>query len=146
MIQMRAVNVSYADNHQVHIETHAQIMDLPQYKMYPKVVQELFTQHMKDHVSAMQAITSTPGLVPNDQISMPNQPNLQPSKVQPVQPKPGTNPNQAPGIKPGSEKKAPMQPQSKPVAPAVSTTPPKTANIKTGKKIATKLKKSPKEE
>jgi hypothetical protein len=99
MLQMRAVQVSFGDNHQVHIETHAQTMSHPNFKMFPMVVQQLFEQHMKDHVQAMQAIVSSPGLVPNDQISMPNHPMLkaqQKQQVQEPQPKPGQNPNQEP--------------------------------------------------
>ena len=147
MIQMRAVQVSYGDNHQVHLETHAQIMDLPQFAMYPKVVQQLFEQHMKDHVAAMKLLLSSPGLIPNDQIGIPNQPNLTPESVKPPQPKPGTDPNQAPDIKKGQMQQqapaqAPAQPAPQPVQPpakpAVSTTPLKPVNIKSGKKALSK--------
>lgn len=96
MMQMRAVQVSFGDNHQVHIETHAQVMSQPEFKSYPKVVQDLFQQHVKDHVHAMQSIISAPGLVPNDQISMPNAVRLKGQDKEVQQPQPAQNPNQSP--------------------------------------------------
>lgn len=88
MLEMRAVQTSYGDNHQVHLETHSQALALAQANMMAqkqgmKVGQpvsqttiELMQQHIKDHITDMQAIQVAPGLVPNDQISLPNPPNL----------------------------------------------------------------------
>lgn len=80
MMDMRPVQVSFGDNHQVHIETHAQLLDqlvAEQQKGAPvsQIVVQLFQQHIKDHTDAMTAILSAPGLVPNDQISMPQEPH-----------------------------------------------------------------------
>jgi hypothetical protein len=36
----------------------------------------LMQEHIKDHVTDMKAIQLAPGLVPNDQVSLPNHPNL----------------------------------------------------------------------
>lgn len=138
MLQMRAIQVSFGDNHQVHIETHTQVISHPNFKLFPQVVQDLFNQHIKDHVQAMQAILSAPGLVPNDQISMPNPVRLQPQgEKQPQQPQPkaGQNPNQAPTpvhqnvqpvAKPGMGQPIPQGQQSQ--------TPPVSASMKSGKK------------
>lgn len=76
MMSMRAVQVSFGDNHLVHIQTHSQIMEDPRFETAPEIVQKLIKQHIKDHVDAMNATQVAPGLVPNDQVSMPNQPNL----------------------------------------------------------------------
>lgn len=88
MMDMRAVNVSLGDNHQVHLETHAQIIDHPDFLKQPEAVQLLFKQHVKDHLFAMQNIQSTPGLLPNEKTGTPNQPIINP-------PAPGQMPQQS---------------------------------------------------
>lgn len=101
MMDMRAVQVSFGDNHQVHIETHAPVHDaiVQNLKMQangtlPKGVQpvsqtvaNLFEHHIKDHIDAMKATQVAPGLVPNDQIGIPNQPNLKDNAQQGEMPK-----------------------------------------------------------
>lgn len=84
MMDSRAVQVSFGDNHLVHLQTHGPVLDQlvaaaknPDAKKVPSAtVIGLFKEHIKDHVNAMQSTQVSPGLVPNDQISMPNQPNL----------------------------------------------------------------------
>jgi hypothetical protein len=82
MMDMRAVQVSFGDNHLVHLQTHGPVLDALNAseanggKPVPEVIKKLFTEHIKDHVQAMQATQVAPGLVPNDQVSMPNPPNL----------------------------------------------------------------------
>jgi hypothetical protein len=76
MMNHRAVQVSFADNHQVHMETHDQIMSSPEFKTLPADIQKLFNQHMKDHMAAEAATEAAPGLMPNADIAMPNQPSL----------------------------------------------------------------------
>lgn len=88
MLEMRAVQTSFGDNHQVHLETHSQALALAQANMMAqktgiKVKEpvsqtsiELMQQHIKDHIAEMQAIQVAPGLVPNDQESLPNHPSL----------------------------------------------------------------------
>lgn len=76
MMNYRQVQVSFGDNHLVHIETHSQVMDDPRFETAPDVVKQMFKQHISDHVQAMSATQVAPGLVPNDQISIPNPPNL----------------------------------------------------------------------
>lgn len=87
MMAMRAVQVSFADNHQVHMETHDQVISHPNFPALPANVQKLFHDHMKDHMAAQVATQAAPGLMPNQTISMPNQPNLNaPNEVgQPAQ-------------------------------------------------------------
>lgn len=77
MMDMRPVQVSFGDNHLVHIETHSAVINHPNFKAMPQTVQDLFLGHIKDHIQAMQDTQVSPGLVPNDQISMPQTPNLQ---------------------------------------------------------------------
>lgn len=76
MMNHRSVQVSFADNHQVHMETHDQVIASPQFKTLPADIQKLFNQHMKDHMDAQAATQAAPGLMPNQTIAMPNQPNL----------------------------------------------------------------------
>lgn len=76
MSQERAVQVSFTDNHQVHIETHLDFMSQPQFLLFPEFVQTLFKDHMNDHLTAIQALQVAPGLMPNDQMSQPNPPHL----------------------------------------------------------------------
>lgn len=81
MQDMRAVQVSYGDNHIVHLETHGPVLDqlLAAQKAgapVSDVIVKLFQEHVKDHIEAMKSLQVAPGLVPNDQISMPNPPNL----------------------------------------------------------------------
>lgn len=113
MLQMRAVQVSWGDNHQVHLETHAQIMDHPNFKLFPQVVQDLFEQHMKDHMDAMKAILTSPGLVPNGQEGMPNQPRLSNpagNNPQPKQPQPQKNPTQPKAMSPAESQAVASEP------------------------------------
>lgn len=81
MMSMRAVQTSFGDNHIVHLQTHGPVLDqlLHAQKMGQPVsatIIKLFQDHIKDHVQDMQSTQVAPGLVPNDQISTPNSPNL----------------------------------------------------------------------
>lgn len=90
MMEMRAVEVGYADNHQVHLEVHSKALALveanvksqktgtlpPQVEAVSETTMQLMQQHVKDHIEAMKAIQLAPGLVPNDQTGLPNQPSL----------------------------------------------------------------------
>lgn len=88
MLNERAVLVGLGDNHQVHLQTHSQAYDMVQANLkaqkqgkpvnqpVSQATFELFTQHINDHIAALKNTMSTPGLVPNGQINMPNQPNL----------------------------------------------------------------------
>lgn len=88
MMEMRAVQTSFADNHQVHLETHSEAFALLQANMLAQkkgipvknpvsqTAIDLMQEHIKDHINDMKAIQVAPGLVVNDQISIPNQPNL----------------------------------------------------------------------
>lgn len=84
MMDMRAVQVSFGDNHLVHLQTHGPVLDQllaakKDGKPVSDTITKLFQEHIKDHVNAMQATQVSPGLVPNDQMSMPNAPNLKDS-------------------------------------------------------------------
>lgn len=114
MMSMRAVQVSFGDNHLVHLQTHAPILDqlLAAQKAGKPVsdtIIKLFQEHIKDHVQSMQATQVSPGLVPNDQISMPNQPNLQDNAGPGEMPKGDgdTSPEQQAPIAKPAEKVAP---------------------------------------
>lgn len=146
MLQMRAVQISLGDNHQVHIETHSQVMGHTNFKLFPLVVQQLFQQHVKDHVQAMQNIMSAPGLVPNDQVGMPNTPRVQPanqpaSPPQP-QPKPGEDPNQMPNK--GQQANGPVSTTPK-VADKITPMTKAPKPIASSKKNVVKSKSKPKE-
>ncbi len=161
MLQSRAVNVGFADNHQVHLETHSQVAGHPMFPYLPQVVQEMITQHIKDHVNAMKAISIEPGLIPNERTPLPNPPALNDQfqspppapkhAVQPPdhpQPQPMTgNPPAAPDVmnhlqpkpKPGEP---PLPPQALPVNPAPQPNPNSTAPIQSGQ-VRPKPPKSP---
>lgn len=76
MMNHKKVQVSFADNHQVHMETHDQVIQHPSFKGLPQDIQKLFTEHMRDHINAQAATQAAPGLMPNSSISLPNQPSL----------------------------------------------------------------------
>lgn len=115
MMDMRAVQVSWGDNHIVHLETHSPVLDqLLQAQKTGQPVSDTVIQlvqgHIKDHIQAMEAIQSAPGLVPNDQISMPNQPNLRDTGPPGQMPQAGTQPQGKTSGPPGkSNQQAPMQ-------------------------------------
>lgn len=134
MMDMRAVQTSFGDNHIVHLQTHGPVLDqlmTAQKAGQPvsEVVVKLFQDHIKDHVQDMQATQIAPGLVPNDQTSMPNHPSLQNTggPEQMPQGQPTNQSNVAPPKSPGSqmplakpaEKIAPKNKlvQNKPIAP-----------------------------
>lgn len=107
MMSMRAVQVSFGDNHIVHLQTHGPILDhllAAQKAGQPvsDVITKLFQEHIKDHVNAMQATQVAPGLVPNDQVSMPNEPRLNDKPGQAAK-------QQAPITKPAPQTQQPMQ-------------------------------------
>lgn len=90
MMDMRGVEVSLADNHIVHLQTHGPVLDLlmknqamQRKGMLPQGVQpvsdvvvRLFQQHIKDHTDAMLATQPSPGLIPNSNTGTPNPPSL----------------------------------------------------------------------
>lgn len=88
MLEERPVQVSYADNHVVHLQTHGPVFDmikkniaaqqkgLPVKQTVSQVTFEIMQQHIKDHIQSMLATQVAPGLVPNDQSSQPPQPSL----------------------------------------------------------------------
>lgn len=85
MMEMRAVQVSFGDNHIVHLQTHGPVLDqlLHAQKAGQPVsatIIKLFQDHIKDHVQAQQATQVAPGLVPNDQVGIPNPPRLENAK------------------------------------------------------------------
>lgn len=110
MMELRAVQTSYADNHQVHLETHSQALALIQANVMAqkkgilpagtKPVSEttmlLMQQHIKDHITDMQAIQLSPGLVVNDQVALPNTPSLNAPKMPNQMPSQGSSKPAAP--------------------------------------------------
>lgn len=96
MMSMRPVQTSFGDNHIVHLQTHGPIIDqllAAQKAGQPvsAVIIKLFEEHIKDHVTDMQATQVSPGLVPNDQTSMPPHPSLQDTGPPGQMPKAETN-------------------------------------------------------
>lgn len=136
MMEMRAVQTSFADNHQVHLETHSQALALAQANMLAqktgiKVKEpvsqttiELLQQHIKDHIEEMKAIQVAPGLVPNDQEGLPNHPALNqpqnPSQVPPDQEPPSPQSEASNLVKPRNQlgktpaHMGPIKPELKP--------------------------------
>lgn len=140
MMEMRAVQTSFGDNHQVHLETHSQAFALAQanvmaqkkgIKVNHPVSQttvELMQEHIKDHINDMKAIQTAPGLVPNDQMSLPNPPTLTPQHPTPPV-TPGTN-----------NEPAKTQAKTAPIAKARSTN--ARSNGLTAKKTSSTVKSS----
>jgi hypothetical protein len=130
MLEMRAVQTSFGDNHQVHLETHSQALALAlsnvmAQKKGMKVDHqvsatsvELMQEHIRDHINDMRAIQLAPGLVPNDQMGTPNPPTLTPQHPQSPQ-------------EPGEPQKT--QQKVSPVAKARLKQPPKSATIASSK-------------
>jgi hypothetical protein len=141
MMELRAVQTSYGDNHQVHLETHSEALAAAQSNMaaqkqgikvkepVSQTTIELMQQHIKDHIEDMRAIQVAPGLVPNDQEGLPNHPSLNapqnpaemPSQNEPVHPKDemsmmararSQNPLNSPGKSPAHL--GPVKPELKP--------------------------------
>ncbi len=142
MLEMRAVQTSFGDNHQVHLEVHSQAFALVQANMMAqkkgmKVKQpvsqttvELMQEHIKDHINDMKAIQTAPGLVPNDQMSLPNPPTLTPQAPPPVAPADANN-----------NETGPQKTQSKtaPIAKARQTNVRGLTTKKTSSKVNNKL-------
>lgn len=123
MMDMRAVQVSFGDNHIVHLQTHGPVLDQliaaqKADKPVSATILKLFQEHIKDHVQAMQATQVAPGLVPNDQISMPNQPNLNDVGKPGEMPQGDTNLDEAAAKRQAQKQQAPIaKPVPKTVAP-----------------------------
>lgn len=73
MMKGNPVMISLGDNHQVHIETHTQVMQTAAWPQFPQVLKDNFDRHIKQHMDAMQAVAPTPGLVPGPDFDVPNQ-------------------------------------------------------------------------
>lgn len=101
----RAVGVG--DNHQVHIETHTQLMQTEAWAHLPDVVKTLVTQHVHDHIVALQSMAPSPGLQPRTNGDIP-------ATTQIFQ----KNPNQGGAQQPVA--KAAMNPQDPTPRPAMS--------------------------
>lgn len=146
MMDMRAVQVSFGDNHIVHLQTHAPVLDqlLAAQKAGQPVdatIIKLFQGHIKDHVEAMQATQVAPGLVPNDQISMPNPPNLNDTGPPGKMPQGDTNMDEKAAESqknpPQGQPQAPQQPktapqQQAPIAKPASAIAPKSNVVENG--------------
>lgn len=129
MLDMRAVHVSFADNHIVHLNTHGPVADqlnAPD-STAPDVVKKLFAQHIKDHIAAMEATMTAPGAVPNENDGMPNEPNL--SDTGP----PGQMPQEDTNIDENEQRKQKVHPMAKPAGKISPGTEPNIApNAKMG--------------
>lgn len=80
MMEAKPVQISIADNHQVHIETHSQVMESAAFEQLPDVIKELFVSHVKQHVEALKAQSAMPGLVANPASQNPVHPQI----IQPI--------------------------------------------------------------
>lgn len=76
MLDGKPVMIAIGDNHQVHIETHSQIMETAAWEHVPEPIKNLFNEHIKQHVQQLQAQAPMPGLVPNKNYDVPNQPQI----------------------------------------------------------------------
>lgn len=135
MLSMRAVQTSFGDNHIVHLQTHGPVLDQllaaqKAGKPVSNVVVKLFQDHIKDHVQDLQATQVSPGLVPNDQVSMPNHPGLNDVGGKGEMPKADTN----------EAKQQEAKAQQAPIAkPAENIAPKANLEQNTNVKPATKL-------
>lgn len=144
MMDMRAVQTSFGDNDIVHLQTHGPVLDelmKAQKAGAPvsAVVIQLFQQHIKDHVMDMQATQVAPGLVPNDQITTPNPPNLQDTGQPGQMPQPDTNAGEQASNQASAQQQqqttkqaasTPGEPQGIPTAPPPTAQPPVAAKNK----------------
>lgn len=102
------VMISLGDNHKVHIETHSQLMQTAAWEVAPDVVKREVDRHIQSHMTAMEALAPTPGLVPGPNFDVPNQPQV----VQAPTPKDGSPQPPAPGARPMPVNKAALNPQN----------------------------------
>lgn len=71
----KPVPISLGDNHEVHIETHQQLLDEGRDAMLPPNVVEAIKAHIKAHTDALQQLQPSPGLVPpGEELGEPPQP------------------------------------------------------------------------
>jgi hypothetical protein len=63
MMNGKPCAVSPWDNHQVHIETHTQLMATAAWPTVPDVIKTLVTSHVNDHITALQTFNPMPGLM-----------------------------------------------------------------------------------
>jgi hypothetical protein len=162
MMDMRAVQTSFGDNHIVHLQTHGPVLD--QLLMAQKagqpvsdVVVQLLKDHIKDHVTAMQQLQVAPGLAPNDQMGMPNPPNLQDTGQPGQMPQSDTNAGQGksaaptmqsnqappnpPPQAPPQQSPTTMQSQQAPIAKPAEKIAPKNKMVNNGNKPKTNLRR-----
>lgn len=76
MMDGRPVQISLGDNHEVHLETHYQVMNTPQFMQAPVNMQDLFKAHVKAHEQAMRDLQPAPGLMPDGTENITPQPMI----------------------------------------------------------------------
>lgn len=64
LLDGKPVPISLGDNHQVHIETHSQLLETPEFIAAPPNVQQAVQSHIAAHEQAMKSLQPSPGLVP----------------------------------------------------------------------------------
>lgn len=58
------VPIGLSDNHQVHIETHSQVMQTPAWDTFPAATQKVVNDHIHAHLLALKSQQMSPGLQP----------------------------------------------------------------------------------
>lgn len=76
LMDMKPVQVSPGDNHEVHIQVHLQVVNDPSFEKAPRIVQDMFNEHIKSHVQAMKDLGITPGLIPDANMDKSKQPKI----------------------------------------------------------------------
>lgn len=64
------------DNHEVHIQTHSQLMDTAAWTTMPKLIQQLVQNHINDHIKALQTFNPMPGMLARQNYDLPLQPQV----------------------------------------------------------------------
>lgn len=76
MMDGQPVMVSMTDNHQVHLETHMQVMESAAWEILPEPVKSVFNRHMNQHITILQSQSPTPGMVPTEGSDTPDKPQI----------------------------------------------------------------------
>lgn len=76
MLDGTPVMISMGDNHKVHIETHSQVMQTPAWDVLPDVLKRNFDRHINQHMTALEALAPTAGLVQTEGSDIPNKPQI----------------------------------------------------------------------
>lgn len=80
LLDGKPVPISLGDNHEVHIETHGQILESPEAAALPPNVVNAIKSHIAAHEQALKSLQPSPGLVPpGEPLDEANSPVIEPN-------------------------------------------------------------------